>query len=218
MAFRRSVGAGRNRRVSKICEFGLQNWKIATIDSNTMTIREFPLPDPGARPRRLAIGPDDVIWYADFARGRLRRLDPATGEVKEWPSPSGPKSQPYGMVFTKGAVWYSESLAKPNTIVRFDPKTETFQSWAIPGGGDIVRNMDVDRDGNPVMANTVWSTRSGLSRSKASDAQKGNKRPPCNRDYRANEPLRISVVAGASLSLGLQLELICSGSDESVDF
>jgi streptogramin lyase len=105
---------------------------------------------PG-RPR-LAIGPDDAIWYSDFARGYLGRLDPATGEVKEWLSPSGPKSQPYGIVFTKDAVWYGESAAKPNTIVRFDPKTEKFQSWAIPGGGDIVRNMDVDRDGNPAIA------------------------------------------------------------------
>jgi virginiamycin B lyase len=40
-------------------------------------------------------------------------------------------------------------------MVRFDPKTETFQSWAIPGGGDIVRNMDVTRDGNPVTANSL---------------------------------------------------------------
>ena len=47
------------------------------------------------------------------------------------------------------------SRAKPNTIVRFDPKTEKFQSWAIPGGGDIVRNMDVLPDGNPVMANSL---------------------------------------------------------------
>jgi len=75
--------------------------------------------------------------------------------VKEWLSPSGPQSKPYGMVFTRGAVWYSESGAKPNTIVRFDPRTEKFQSWAIPGGGDIVRNMDVTRDGNPVMANSL---------------------------------------------------------------
>jgi virginiamycin B lyase len=75
--------------------------------------------------------------------------------VREWPSPSGPKSQPYGIVFTKGAVWYSESAAKPNTIVRFDPASEVFQSWAIPGGGDIVRNMDVSRDGNPVTANSL---------------------------------------------------------------
>jgi virginiamycin B lyase len=120
-----------------------------------MEIREYKLPDPAARPRRLAIGPDDAVWYVDFARGFLGRLDPATGAVKEWASPSGPKSQPYGIVFTRGAVWYSESAAKPNTIVRFDPATEKFQTWAIPGGGDIVRNMDVDRSGNPVMANSL---------------------------------------------------------------
>ena len=58
-------------------------------------------------------------------------------------------------MFTKGAVWYSESAAKPNTVVRFDPQSEKFQSWIIPGGGDIVRNMDVTPDGNPVLANSL---------------------------------------------------------------
>src|ERR1700730_2029340 len=95
------------------------------------------------------------VLYTDFARGYLGRLDVAIGKVTEWQSPSGPKSEPYGIVFTKGALWYNESFAKPNTIVRFDPKTEKFQTWAIPGGGDIVRNMDVTRDGNPVMANSL---------------------------------------------------------------
>ena len=85
----------------------------------------------------------------------MGRLDPATGQVTEWQSPSGPKSAPYGIVFTKGALWYSESFAKPNTVVRFDPQTKKFQTWAIPGGGDIVRNMDVTRDGNPVLANSL---------------------------------------------------------------
>ena len=120
-----------------------------------MAIKEYGLPNAGARPRRLALTPDDVVWYADFSRGFLGRLDLASGAHKEWPSPSGPQSQPYGMAFAKGAIWYSESFAKPNTIVRFDPKTEKFQSWAIPGGGDIVRNMDVARDGNPVTAHSL---------------------------------------------------------------
>jgi virginiamycin B lyase len=133
-------------------EFGTN--KIASIDGD-MKIKEFTLPNPGARPRRLAITPDDMIWYADFARGFLGRLDPSTGEVKEWQSPSGPKAEPYGIVATKGALWYNESGAKPNTIVRFDPKTEKFQTWAIPGGGDIVRNMDVSPNGNPVLANSL---------------------------------------------------------------
>ena len=141
------------KNVVYFVEFGAP--KIAAIDRATLAIREFQLPDASARPRRLAIGPDGVIWYSDFARGYLGKLDPATGQVKEWLSPSGPKSQPYGIVFTKGAVWYSESAAKPNTIVRFDPVTEKFQTWAIPGGGDIVRNMDVTRDGDPVTANSL---------------------------------------------------------------
>ena len=48
-------------------------------------------------------------------------------------------------------VWYSEAGTQPNTLVRFDPKTETFQSWGIPSGGGIVRNMMPTRDGNLVL-------------------------------------------------------------------
>jgi virginiamycin B lyase len=141
-----------SKNVVHFVEFGAN--KVATIDKN-MAIKEYTLPDPGARPRRIAISPDDMIWYSDFSRGFLGRLDPVTGKVTEWQSPSGPKSEPYGIVFTRGALWYNESFAKPNTIVRFDPKTEAFQTWAIPGGGDIVRNMDVMPNGNPVTANSL---------------------------------------------------------------
>ena len=134
-------------------EFGAN--KIASIDPASMAIKEYALPNAAARPRRLALQGDDVIWYTDFPRGILGRLDVKSGAVKEWMSPSGPKSEPYGIVFTKGALWYNESGAKPNTIVRFDPQSEKFQSWAIPGGGDIVRNMDVTPDGNPVTAHSL---------------------------------------------------------------
>ena len=129
--------------------------KVAAIDPKTMAIREYVLPDPKARPRRLVITSDDMVWYSDYARGYLGRLDPATGAVTEWPSPSGPRSLPYGMAIAKGAIWYNESGTKPNTIVRFDLKTQQFQSWAIPSGGYIVRNMDTTPDGNPVMANST---------------------------------------------------------------
>jgi virginiamycin B lyase len=37
--------------------------------------------------------------------------------------------------------------------VRFDPKTEKFQTWQIPeGGGGIVRHMMPTPDGNIAMA------------------------------------------------------------------
>jgi hypothetical protein len=39
----------------------------------------------------------------------------------------------------------SGGSACPFGLHQFDPKMEKFQTWAIPDGGDIVRNMDVDR-------------------------------------------------------------------------
>ena len=129
--------------------------KIATIDPRTLEVKEFPLPNPASRPRRLALADDNTVYYADYSRGFLGRLDLATGQVKEWASPSGPQSQPYGIAFAKEAIWYNESNAKPNTLVKFDPKTEKFQTWPFPGGGDIVRNMDVTAGGNVVTANSL---------------------------------------------------------------
>ena len=37
---------------------------------------------------------------------------------------------------------------RPDALVRFDPETEKFQSWAIPSGVGIIRNVWVTRDSN----------------------------------------------------------------------
>jgi len=66
--------------------------------------------------------------------------------------PGGPKSQPYGITALNDVIWSSEAAVKPNTLVRFDPKTQKFQTWAIPSGGGVVRNMMANKDGDLVMA------------------------------------------------------------------
>ena len=117
-----------------------------------MKISEYPLPDSAARPRRIAITPDDVVWYTDFARGYLGRFDPKTGAVREWRSPGGAQSRPYGIAAAGNVIWYSESGLRPNTLVRFDPATEKFQTWTIPSGGGVVRHMIATPNGNLVLA------------------------------------------------------------------
>ena len=126
--------------------------RIASVDPQTMAIKEMTLPAPDARPRRIAIGPDDVVWYTDFARGYLGRYDPKTGAMREFASPGGRNSQPYGIATIGNIVWYSESGVHPNTLVRFDPATQKFQTWAIPSGGGVVRNMMRTADNNLVLA------------------------------------------------------------------
>ena len=131
------------------CEFGSN--ELASIDPDTMIITEHRLPD-GARPRRLA-AVSDTIYYTDYARGYLGRLDISTDKVKEWRSPGGAASKPYGIAATAdGVIWYSESGVSPNTIVRFDPATTTFSSWPIPSGGGVVRNMVAGSGGDLYIA------------------------------------------------------------------
>jgi virginiamycin B lyase len=142
-----------SKGVPVVCLFGTN--KIATFDPVTMAVKEYNLPNDASRPRRIAITSDDMVWYADYSRGYLGRLNLSNGEVKEWASPSGPQSQPYGIAADqKDIVWYNESAIRPNTIVRFDPKTEKFQSWIIPSGGGVVRNMGVNKDGDLYLANS----------------------------------------------------------------
>jgi virginiamycin B lyase len=126
--------------------------KLAHIDQN-MKVTEYTLPNAEARPRRLAIDSNDVIWYSDFARGYLGEFDTKTGKfVKEYASPSGPKSEPYGITVIDNVVWYNEGNAKPNGLVRFDPKTEKFQTFPIlPSGGGVVRNMMPTADGKGIV-------------------------------------------------------------------
>lgn len=121
------------------------------MDPQTMALKEFKLPLAGTTVRRLDIADDGMIWYVNSGKGRIGRVDPNTGEVKEWDSPSGPKSHPYAIIVMNGAVWYNESGVRPDMLVRFDIKTETFQSWPIPSGGiyaGIWRHGRATKEGN----------------------------------------------------------------------
>ncbi len=88
-----------------------------------------------------------MVWFVNSTMGRLGRLNPATGEIKEWESPSGPRSHPYALAVINDKIWYNESGMRPDALVRFDPETETFQSWAIPSGVGIIRHVWVTRNG-----------------------------------------------------------------------
>jgi virginiamycin B lyase len=133
--------------------------KIGRADPQTLVIQEFTLPDPAARPRRIAIGKDDTVWYGDYARGYLGHLDPKTGKVEEFKSPGGPESRPYAIdVTADGAVWYVETGDDKNMLVRFNPETKKFLTWPIPSGGGTVRNMEIDKAGN------LWLACSGVGK------------------------------------------------------
>jgi len=125
---------------------------IAMVDREKMELVTYELPE-GARPRRLVIDSNDVVWYVDYARGYLGRLDPETKEVHEWPNPSGVESRPYGVAIDDDdRVWFVETGVQPNMFVGFDTESEEYISVTpLKSGGGSVRHMYFDGD-----TNTIW--------------------------------------------------------------
>ena len=86
---------------------------------------------------------------------------PGTIRGPDFLPPSGKTSSPYALVVVNDIVWYNESGQRPDALVRFDPKTEKFQSWAVPSGVGIMRHIRATPDGNLVMHQSS-SNRVGL--------------------------------------------------------
>lgn len=135
---------------------------IMRIDANTLEKREYKLANTETEPRRIAIAANDIVWYTDIDRGFIGRLDPASGVVKEYASPSGPISAPHAIAAIGDVIWYVETETVPNTLVRFDPNIERFQSWPVPSGYAQIRDLAVTPEGDIAFA-TGTTNRIGIA-------------------------------------------------------
>src|SRR5260370_7759436 len=88
--------------------------RVGRINPADGGLRVFPLPDPGARPRRLVVDAAGIVWYTDYARGRLGRLDPATGAVRDFVCPAGDGSPPSGIAIRPTAPVWSHEPPRPH--------------------------------------------------------------------------------------------------------
>ena len=121
---------------------------IGRMHPDTLSVRYYDIPDTATRIRRLDIDSDQNVWFVNSSLGKVGKLEVDTGTVTQWNSPSGPTSHPYSMTVINDIVWYNESGMRPDALVRFDPVTEQFQSWAVPSGIGIIRHTWETQDGD----------------------------------------------------------------------
>lgn len=122
--------------------------KLGRMDPDSLEVEYFEVPDERTRIRRLDLDSEGMVWFVNSTMGKIGRLDPATGDIEQWDSPSGPDSHPYAIAVIDDVIWYNESGMRPDALVRFDPASERFQSWAIPTGVGIIRHVWVTEDNN----------------------------------------------------------------------
>ena len=98
-----------------------------------VVITEYEVPRTGSSPHDLAIDRDGMIWYDDFQSPDIGRLDPRTGQFKEWKLPTLKAGLPSNSLTieldNEGNPWLPRGY-QGCSVTRFDVKTETFQSWS----------------------------------------------------------------------------------------
>ncbi len=107
-----------------------------------------------ARPHDTRIAADGTIFFNHFNDNAIGRLDPKTGEVKEWRWPYRARE---GSFLPTGARtlmgpdergrWYIGNQAQSGVVV-FDPQTEQFEFHNPPGGGEMIDVSGAHVDGN----------------------------------------------------------------------
>jgi len=81
-------------------------------------------------PYGLRAAPDGTIWGTQLRGSHLIRLDPATGVVDLWETPTSPSGPRRPDVAPDGTVWIPEFGA--GKLARFDPATERFTEYDLP--------------------------------------------------------------------------------------
>ena len=83
-----------------------------------VTIQEWTVPTKGAHPHDPAVGADGALWFTEQMVNKLGRLDPKTGEFKEYPLATDKNSGPHGLVADKeGNIWFTANFGDRKSVV-----------------------------------------------------------------------------------------------------
>jgi len=102
--------------------------------STRVIFTEYDLPQAHIQPHDVVMDSKGNVWYSDFGQMFLGKMNPMTGEVKQYPIPVTKPGWPLGSldleVDRDDNVWLG--MMYQASIVRFDQKTETFKVYSIP--------------------------------------------------------------------------------------
>jgi len=110
-------------------------------------------PPTKGKPQRLQVDADGIVWFSERRGGKVGRLDPKTGEFKEFPLP-GPEPSPYAIGIDRDhMIWYSSH--EQDTLGRLDPKTGEVLEYPFPHSEIAMREFFLDSQGRMWYASSV---------------------------------------------------------------
>jgi virginiamycin B lyase len=133
----------------------LQQSYLGKVDKATGDVSVIEPPTANAGTRRVWSDSSGRLWISYWNAGMVAVYDPADESWREWDLPGG-GNQAYSMYVDElDAVWTSDF--GQNSVVRFDPETETFLTFESNRANAAVRQM-LGRPGE------AWGAESGVDR------------------------------------------------------
>jgi virginiamycin B lyase len=124
--------------------------KVAHFNPKTQSFREWDLPS-GHRPHGLLVDKQGMVWTTGNGNGTIGKLDPATGRMTEFKTPSG-GGGPHTLVITddQSTIWFT--MQGGDKVASLDTKTGAIKEYPSSGGP---YGLALDKAGN------VWFCRMG---------------------------------------------------------
>jgi virginiamycin B lyase len=123
---------------------------IARFDTQSKTFKEWDMPS-GHYPHGLLVDRNGMVWTTGNGNGTIGKLDPATGKVIEYRTPSG-GGGPHTLIITddQSTIWFT--MQSGDKVGSLDTKTGAIKEYRSSGGP---YGIALDKAGN------VWFCRMG---------------------------------------------------------
>jgi streptogramin lyase len=146
--------------------FELKKMPRPTGRATKVIYTEYDLPRETISPHDVVLDKNGTAWYSSFGEQFFGRLDPKTGEVKEFPMQVHKPEFPTGSLGLRadrdGNFWLGNMYQA--AIVRFDPMTERFTSWPMPPKYNIdASQVNMVRPESSHVDGKVWSQNNGFA-------------------------------------------------------
>jgi virginiamycin B lyase len=124
--------------------------KVARFDTKTQAFKEWDMPS-GHRPHGLLVDKNGMVWTTGNGNGTIGRLDPASGKIIEYKTPSG-RGGPHTLVITddQSTIWFT--LQSGDKVASLDTQSGAIKEYSSSGGP---YGLSIDKAGN------IWFCRMG---------------------------------------------------------
>jgi virginiamycin B lyase len=131
------------------------------VDPATGEVEVFDAPR-GRGPYGITTTPDGDVYYTSLAGSHIAHINTETGEatVIEPPTPNQGARRIWSD--SQGVLWISEWDA--GQLGRYDPETETWQEWKLPGSAPHAYAVYVDANDILGREGEVWGAESGTDK------------------------------------------------------